>query len=135
MEGAGVFALDIHTGDLLWKETAGPQGDVPSPVVFNGFLIVPTSYGILSIYNTVSGEFLSYSERYDNAYTSPVMLDKIIYWPDMFGTLSVYKIDKDLELLLEIPLGEEVMATPAVSNGKLFIRGINTLSAWGSPDE
>jgi len=134
-EGAGVFALDMHIGEVIWKDESGPQGDVPSPVVIGDNLIVPTSYGILSIYDAADGELVSYIERYDGAYASPILLGSYVYWPDMFGTLSVYSIDKELKLLKEIPLGEEVMATPAVSCGFLFIRGINSLSAWGIPDE
>ena len=47
------------------------------------------------------------------------------------GRVSVFEAKPKYSLLADNDLKEEVYASPAVSNGKLYIRGVNTLFCFG----
>ena len=49
------------------------------------------------------------------------------------GTVSVFKADKDLELISERELKEQSVASPAVADGRIYIRTAKALYAFGSP--
>jgi hypothetical protein len=49
--------------------------------------------------------------------------DQIAYLCDDDGVTKLLKAGPEAEIIAENPLGEKVYASPAVSNGQLFIRG------------
>jgi len=44
----------------------------------------------------------------------------------------VIKAGKELEVLARNKLGEEITSSPAISNGKIFIRTFDALYAFGA---
>ena len=52
---------------------------------------------------------------------------------DEAGTTTVFSALPSFELLAENPLEERVFATPAVADGKLFIRTATKLYCIGKP--
>jgi hypothetical protein len=57
---------------------------------------------------------------------SPVLAGGHIYWANEAGTMYVFKPNPDkFDLVAENQLGDEAMASPAVSRGRLFLRVAN----------
>ncbi len=62
---------------------------------------------------------------------SPVMVgDKILTIAED-GEIAVFKAEKEFEQVTKVKLGEGVFASPAVADGKLFIRGNTHLFCFG----
>ncbi len=103
---------------------------VPCPIVKDDHIYWVTDQGIAECIELKSGKIL-WSERATNnaVSASPVLVggDKFII-VDERGKSTVIKAGpKEFEKLGEGDLGEAVFATPAVSDGKLYIRGAKKL--------
>ena len=58
---------------------------------------------------------------------SPVLIGDKVYAVGEGGTCIVFAAEPKFKLLAKNSVGEGVLATPAVADGKLFVRGKNTL--------
>jgi hypothetical protein len=65
------------------------------------------------------------------AWRSPVLIDGKIYAIDEGGTAYVFAAAPAFKLLAKTSVGEPVMASPAVADNRVFIRGKNTLFCIG----
>ena len=83
-------------------------------------------------YDAKTGERL-YQERLGGkggAFTaSPVAADGKIYFTSEDGDVFVVKAGPTYELLATNPIGEVLMATPAISEGVLYVRGLKHVFA------
>ena len=80
-----------------------------------------------------SGE-VKYRERLlaDKHRSTPVAVDGRLIVADRKGTVFVLKAGSEHEVLSKLELGEETTASPAISNGKLFIRTYDAFYAFGN---
>jgi outer membrane protein assembly factor BamB len=62
---------------------------------------------------------------------SPIMIGDKVYAADEAGDVFVFAAEPTFKLLAKNRLGEKVMATPAVADGRLFIRGDSHLYCIG----
>jgi outer membrane protein assembly factor BamB len=62
---------------------------------------------------------------------SPVMIDGKVYAASEGGDVFVFAAEPKFNRPTKSSLGEGVMATPAVADGKLYIRGKNHLFCIG----
>jgi len=63
---------------------------------------------------------------------SPVAADGRIYLPSEDGEIFVVRAGAKFELLARNPMGELLMATPAISAGRMFVRTQHHLFAIGN---
>jgi outer membrane protein assembly factor BamB len=107
---------------------------MPTPVVYGDLLYVVLNNGTLAAYDAKTGERL-YQERLGGkggAFSaSPVAADGKIYLTSEDGDVFVVKAGRTYELLATNPVGEVLMATPAIADGVLFIRGMKHVIAIG----
>jgi outer membrane protein assembly factor BamB len=118
---------------IAWsKQRGGPY--MPTPVVYGDYLYTCSNQGVFTAYNAKTGERI-YQERLGGkggAFTaSPVASDNKIYLSSEDGDVFVVKAGPKYELLATNPVGEVMMATPALSSGLLIVRGVNHLFAFG----
>jgi outer membrane protein assembly factor BamB len=124
-----------ETNDAIaWsKQRGGPY--MPTPVIYGDIFYVLSNQGVLAAYNAKTGERL-YQERLGGkggAFTaSPVAADGKLYFASEDGDVMVVKAGPKYEFLGTNPMGEVMMATPAVSDGTLFIRTKDNLYAVGA---
>ena len=64
-------------------------------------------------------------------YASPVIANGLLYAAREDGVVFAAKVGEQLELQSENPMGERIVATPAVANGRLLIRGDKHLFCVG----
>src|SRR4029079_9747712 len=118
---------------IAWsKQRGGPY--MPTPIVYGDLLYTCSNQGVLTAYNAKSGDRI-YQERLGGtgaAFTaSPVASDGKIYLSSEDGDVFVVKAGPAYELLATHHVGEVVMATPAISDGLIIIRGVKHVMAIG----
>jgi len=118
---------------IAWsKKRGGPY--MPTPLVYGDLLYACSNQGVLAAYNIKTGERI-YQERLGGkggAFTaSPVASGEKIYLSSEDGDVFVVKAGPKYELLATNPVGEVMMATPAISDGLVIVRGLNHLFAFG----
>ncbi len=117
---------------VVWKQTRGLPY-VPSPLHFEGRLYLVKNGGIASCLDARTGTFQYQEERLGaigDYYASPVAGKGKILAISQPGTAVVYRAGAPLEVLARNPLGEEVLATPAIADNTLYIRTLSTLFAF-----
>lgn len=66
--------------------------------------------------------------------SSPVLVDGKVYAASEDGDVFVFAAEPTFKLLAQNRLGERLMASPAVADGRLYIRGANHLYCFGKKD-
>lgn len=130
---AGVVALKPGGGKgaEVWKSPKLQTG-MSSPLVYRGIVYGASPSGVLTAADAKTGKVL-WQERYKGkAHASPVAGDGKVYVTNEAGTVSVFKAGPEPELLATNGLGDETLATPAISGGCLFIRTKTALYCIGS---
>jgi len=125
-----------RTGDLtgsdavLWKNTRG-NSYTPSPVLYDNKLYTLTDTGMLSCYNARSGVPYYQMTRLPKSYSfksSPVGANGRLYMASEDGDVVVVKMGEKFEVLATNTMNDEFfVATPAIVDGEIFLRGRNTL--------
>src|SRR5215212_5146258 len=121
---------------IAWsKQRGGPY--MPTPIVYGDLLYTCSNQGVFTAYNAKTGERV-YQERLGGtgaAFTaSPVASDGKIFLSSEDGDVFVVKAGLKYELLSKNPVGEVMMATPAISDGLLIVRTVSHLYAFGQQD-
>lgn len=105
--------------------------DTPSPVFADGMLFTVTDDGIANCYDAQTGKQLWRERLGGNFKASPVVADGKIYFLNLDGKCTVAAVKPEFEELAVNEIGDTTIASPAIANGKLFIRGKNALFCIG----
>jgi len=128
---AGVESSDA----IAWsKQRGGPY--TPTPLVYGEYLYTCSNNGVVACYQAKTGERV-YQERLGKGGSfsaSPLAGDGKLYFPSEDGEIFVVKAGRQYELLATNPMGEVLMATPALSEGLLVVRGMRHLFAVAAPN-
>jgi len=62
-----------------------------------------------------------------------VYADGKLYITSRDGEVTVAKAGKEFEILAKNELGEQIAASPAISNGRIYFRTFEALWAIGTP--
>ena len=116
---------------VAWtKQRSGSY--MPTPLIYQGYLYVLQNQGILACYDLPTGE-QKYLERIPHQGSgfsaSPVASDGKIYLSSEDGDIFVVKAGAKFELAATNRIGQPLMATPAISEGVMFVRAQNDLFA------
>jgi outer membrane protein assembly factor BamB len=127
---------DVTTSHKAWTFDLGP--DVPTPVSDGKLLYVLRDNGVIHALDVQTGSVVWGPERLKTgAYSSsPVLADGRLYvTSENEGLTSVFAAGPKFEVLAENPLDDYCLASPAVSNGQIFIRTDKFLWAIGAPNK
>ena len=101
---------------------------MPTPIIYGDYLYTCSNNGVLTCYDAKTGDQI-YRERVagqSNSFTaSPVAADGKLYLSGEDGDVFVIKAGPKYELIATNPMGEVMMATPAISEGMIFVRTIS----------
>src|SRR5262245_31091321 len=123
---------NIGTTHVLWRNTKG-MPSITAALLLNNVLYVIRD-GIFSTYDPETGGLLKQQrpeEASGNYYASPVAGDGKIYLVSLNGKVSVIQAGTEWKILSTGDLGEEVIATQAIANEKIFIGSQQTLICFG----
>ena len=119
---------------IAWSTTRGGSF-MPTPILYGDILYVSSSSGILAAYRPETGERL-YRERLTRGGSfsaSGVAADGKLYFPSENGDVIVVKAGPTFERLAVNPMGEVMMATPAISDDMMVIRTQHHVVAVAAP--
>lgn len=124
-----------ESAQVVWSKN-GRGSYMPTPLAYRGIVYVLGNNGILDTYDAKSGDEI-YRQRLPlvgSGYSaSPVAADGKIYLANEDGEMLVVGAGATFKLIATSTMGETVMATPALSDGVMFVRGASTLFAIGRP--
>jgi outer membrane protein assembly factor BamB len=116
---------------VVWSEHRN-GAYIQTPIVYRDCLYSGANNGILKCYDAASGK-LHYQERLGSGTTgfssSPVAGDGKIYLADEDGDVHIIAAGTEYKQAALEHLNEPVMATPAVSEGVLYYRTLDSLVA------
>ena len=96
-----------------------------TPLVYGNYLYSCRDNGVLKCYQAKTGELI-YQQRLAGGRTgftaSPVAADGKLYFTSEEGDIYVVQTGPEFKLLTTNAMDEVCMATPAISEGMLFIR-------------
>ncbi|MCB1087402.1 MAG: PQQ-binding-like beta-propeller repeat protein, partial [Verrucomicrobiae bacterium] len=110
---------------VVWNIDNKSPSNLSSPLVFNQRLHVVKSGGISSCFDAKDGSTVWDRTRLKNFgdyYASPIAADGKVYIAGRNGFVVVLDDKPELNILAKNDMGEEILATPSVADGKLFIR-------------
>ena len=124
---------DVTSSNLVWekkRETAY----VPTILAKDGLLFwIFDTKNIAICVDAKTGEEKFREElKGGNVSASPIMIDGKIYSVTQRGTVNVFKAASTFKELGKTELNEQVYASPAVADGRLYIRGQKHLFCIGS---
>jgi len=116
---------DVTKTHLLWNLTNKAPSDLCSPLVSGNRVFVVKAGGLSSCFDAATGKSLWEKERLRNFgdyYASPIAADGKIFVVGKNGFVVVLDDGPKLKILAHNDMGGEVLATPAIADGRLFIR-------------
>ena len=118
---------------VVWSRT-GRGSYMPTPLSYNGMLYVLSNNGLFDAYNLRTGEEV-YRQRLpvvgSGFSASPVAADGKIYLSNEDGEILVIGAGPKFNHVATNSMGELLMATPALSDGVMYVRSASTLFAVG----
>lgn len=123
---------DAANSHVAWRQKLSLP-EIPSPLVYQGRLYLIRNGGLLTCCDSKTGKTL-YQERVGSTgqyYASPVAGDGKIYLVSTAGAVTVVRAGEKFEVAARNDLGESVMATPALLDGKIYLRTDSHLYAFG----
>ena len=118
---------------VAWSKT-GRGSYMPTPLAYDGILYVLNNDGIFDTYDLKTGQEI-YRQRLEPVGSgfsaSPVAADGKIYLPSEDGEIIVIAAGREFKRLAANSMGELVMATPALSEGVMYVRTASSLFAIG----
>jgi outer membrane protein assembly factor BamB len=116
---------------VVWSRTGrGPY--MPSPLIYEDQLYILANNGLFDAYNLETGEEI-YRKRLEpigsGFSASPVAADGKIYLSNEDGDMIVVAAGREFKQIATNSIGELLMATPALSDGVMYVRSLRTLTA------
>jgi outer membrane protein assembly factor BamB len=122
---------------VAWSKT-GRGSYMPTPLAYRGILYVLANNGVFDAYDITTGKEI-YRQRLPlvgSGYSaSPIAADGKIYLSNEDGEMLVIEAGATFKHLATNSMGETLMATPALSQGVMYVRGLHTLFAIGKQQE
>lgn len=115
---------------VVWREGRGGSY-MSTPVVWGDYLYLGNTNGTIRCYHAVTGAKV-YEKRLGSGAcitASLVAADDKIYCPSEDGTMFVVQAGPEFKLLARNNMAEPCFATPAISNGLLYVRTSKSLCA------
>jgi outer membrane protein assembly factor BamB len=124
---------DQTANAIRWRYQK-PVPQVPSTLLYHGVLYMINDSGILLSFNPANGNVLKQGRLHgaiDKYFSSPVAADDKVFLIGQGGQVSVVKASGEWEVLAVNELDDECYATPAIADGRLYIRTRSALYAFG----
>ena len=118
---------------IRWRYTK-PVPQVPSTLLYKGVLYMINDSGILLSFDPATGQVIKQGRLHgaiDKYFSSPVAADDKVFLIGQGGQVSVLKAAGEWDVLKVNEMDDECFATPAIADGRIYIRTRNALYAFG----
>jgi outer membrane protein assembly factor BamB len=120
---------DVTESHVVWQTKKGAYY-VPSPVSTDDYLFTTMTNGQVHCIEVATGNTL-WVEDLGKQYSSSVLVNGLVYMPNDEGVITVIKPGPTFECVSKNSIGERMNASPAISNGKIYLRGNKHLFCIG----
>jgi outer membrane protein assembly factor BamB len=112
---------DVNATRMVWRVATGAPY-VSSLLVYDRIVYMANDVGVLTAVDAATGERV-WQERVDGVFSaSPVAGGGHVYFVSESGETVVVKAGRPPQVIARNALGERAVASPAISNGQIFIR-------------
>jgi len=120
---------NVTKSHIVWSDRKGAPY-VPSMMVADEYLFSINRGGTVFCYEAATGKVF-WQEKLGRHHASPVMVEGHIYFINDNGQVNVIKPGREFERVATYELGESCYASPAISDGQVFVRGFEHLFCFG----
>jgi outer membrane protein assembly factor BamB len=124
---------DQTANAIRWRYQK-PVPQVPSTLLYKGVLYMINDSGILLSFDPATGSVIKQGRLHgaiDKYFSSPVAADDKVFLIGEAGAVSVLKAAGEWEVLAVNELDDECFATPAIADGRIYIRTRSALYCFG----
>jgi outer membrane protein assembly factor BamB len=125
---------DATKTNILWKHKSKAPDHIVSPMVVDGRIWFIKGQGLCSCFDQKTGKELFTQQRIGNAaghLASPVYGDGKIYVTGQNGKIVVLASGPELKVLARNDLGEAIINSPALADGRIYVRTRTKLYCFG----
>jgi outer membrane protein assembly factor BamB len=125
---------DVTKTHVLWNLENKAPSNISSPLVLDERIFVVKKGGLSSCYETADGKKiyeLSRIRNLGNYYASPIAGDGKIFVTGENGFIVVLADTPELKILSKNDMGDTIIATPAIADGRLYVRTLQKLYCVG----
>lgn len=127
-DGSGNVS-DTH---IVWHHHAAKGVSyVPSPLVEGDWIFVADDIGFAHAFDLKTGD-IAWSERFARTHASIVSAAGLVYFLDDKGVCRVVKPADKFTVVAISDIGEPTYASPALSDGQIFLRGEKSVYCIGN---
>lgn len=121
---------DITASHVVWQVNTGAPY-ISSLVYDGGLLYMANDVGAITVVDAANGSKV-WQERVGGLFSaSPVAADGKVYFVSETGETIVMKSGREPQMLARNDVGARLIASPAIANGQIFLRGDDTLFCIG----
>lgn len=120
---------DVTDTNIIWRMQKFLP-NCPTPLLYQGVLYLVKDGGIVTTLNPKTGEILKQGRMtgaLDTYYASPVGGAGMVYMSSQQGKVTVLKAGPQWEIVSTNDLEDEIYATPAIVDNRIYLRTRNTL--------
>src|SRR4051812_21716294 len=122
---------NVTNSAIAWRTKEG-AAYVPSPIVEGDYFLVISDLGFAHCFETKTGNLL-WKERMGHHHASLVSAAGLVYFLADDGVCRVVRPGPTFDLVATNQLGEGTYASPAISQGELFLRSDKALYCVSQP--
>src|SRR6266404_508437 len=119
---------------IRWRYTK-PVPQVPSTLLYKGVLYMVNDGGVLISFDPATGNVIKQGRlqgAIDKYFSSPVGADDKVFLIGEGGAMSVLEATGEWEILKVNQLDDECFATPAIADGRIYVRTRSALYCFGN---
>jgi len=120
---------DVTNTHVVWRDTKGAPY-VPSMIVAGDYLLSISNSGVGFCYEAATGKVF-WQEKLGKHHASPVLVDGLVFFINDEGQVNVIRPGEKFERVAQYEMGESCYASPAISDGQVFLRGFEHLFCFG----
>lgn len=122
---------DITESHVVWRnERGGPH--VPTPAYRDGKLYIINDTGILTCLDALTGDTVWQHRLRGRFSMSPLVIKDQLLIISEDGLVTVFRAGDKFESLAEHEIGESVLASPALVDGRLYVRAASSVICIGA---
>jgi len=114
---------------IAWRTTEG-AAYVPSPIIEGDYFLVAADGGAAHGFEAATGKPV-WKERLGEEHASLVSAEGRVYFLNDRGVMNVVRPGPKFERVAQNEIGEKCFASPAISRGRMFLRGEKHLFCIG----
>jgi outer membrane protein assembly factor BamB len=106
---------------IVWRTNRGVSY-VPSPIIAGDYFLIVSDSGVAHCFEAADGKIL-WQERLGEHHASLISANGLVYFLNDDGVMNVVKPGPEFNRIAKNELGERTFASPAISDGQIFVRG------------